>query len=75
MALLNIVGIPNDLDELLMSAFFNYFDLFAQNETRLDSTISDGLVKISGFSIVRNDKSRKGGGVYIYLRDSINYKI
>ena len=52
-----------------MSEFFNYFDLFALNETHLDSTISDDLVKISGFNIVRNDRSR------IYLRDSINYKI
>ena len=60
MALLNIVSLPKHIDELRMSEFFNYFDLFALNETRLDSTISDGLVKISGFNIVRNDRSRKG---------------
>ena len=58
-----------------MSEFLNYFDIFALNETRLDSTISDGLVKISGFNIVRNDRSRKKGGVCIYLRDSSNHKI
>ena len=75
MALLNIVSLPKHIDELRMSEFFNYFDLFALNETCLDSTISDGLVKISGFNIVRSDRSRKGGGVCIYLRDSINYKI
>ena len=75
MALLNIVSLPKHIYELRMSEFFNYFDLFALNETRLDSTISDGLVKFSGFNIVRNDRSRKGGGVCIYLRDSINYKI
>ena len=75
MALLNIVSLPRHIDELRMSEFFNYFDLFALNETRLDSTISDGLVKIFGFNVVRNDRSRKGGGVCIYLRDSINHKI
>ena len=52
MALLNIVSLPKHIDELRMSEFFNYFDLFALNQTRLDSTISDGLVKISGFNIV-----------------------
>ena len=75
MALLNTVSLPKHIDELRMSEFFNYFDLFAPNETRLDSMISDGLVKICGFNIVRNNRSRKGGGVCIYLRDSINHKI
>ena len=73
-ALHKIVSLPKHIDELRMSEFFSYFDLFALNETRLDSTISDGLVKISGFNIVRNDRLRQGGGVCIYLRDSINTK-
>jgi hypothetical protein len=51
-----------------------YFDLFALNETRLDSSISDGLVNISGYDIIRKDRSRRGGGVCVYLRSSINYK-
>ena len=37
-----------------------YFDLFALNETRLDSSISDGLVNISGYDIIRKDRSRRG---------------
>ena len=52
MALLNIVSLPKHIDELRMSEFFSYFDLFALNETRLDYTISDGLVKISAFNIL-----------------------
>ena len=51
-----------------------YFDLFALNETRLDSSILDGLVNISGYDIIRKDRSRRGGGVCVYLRSSINYK-
>ena len=50
-----------------------YFDLFALNETRLDSSISDGLVNISGYDIIRKDRSRRGE-VCVYLRSSINYK-
>jgi hypothetical protein len=75
MALLNIVSLPKHVDELRISRLFLHFDLLALNETRLDSSISDGLVKIRGYDIVRNDRSRRGGGVCIYLRTTISYKI
>ena len=75
MALLNIASLPKHVEELRISKLFSNLDLFALNETRLDNTISDGLVNISGYDIVRKDRSRRGGGVCIYLRTSINYKI
>ncbi|RUA05885.1 MAG: hypothetical protein DSY43_03475, partial [Gammaproteobacteria bacterium] len=75
MALLNIVSLPKHVDEIRTSKLFQFFDLFALNETRLDSTVSDGEIKISGYDIVRKDRSRRGGGVCIYLRSSINYHI
>ena len=50
-------------------------DLIAFNETRLDLSISDGLIHLDGYEVVRKDRSRNGGGVSIYLRSSINYKI
>ena len=75
MALLNIVSLPKHVDELRISRLFLHFDLLALNETRLDSSISDGLVKIRGYDIVTNDRSRRGGGVCIYLRSTISYKI
>ena len=74
MALLNIASLPKHVEELRISKLFSNLDLFALNETRLDNTISDGLVNISGYDIVRKDRSRRGGGVCIYLRTSINYK-
>ena len=73
MALLNIVSLPKHVDELRISKLFMYFDLFA-NETRPDSSISDGLVNICAYNIIRKDRSRRGGGVCVYLRCSINYK-
>ena len=75
MALLNIVSLSKHVDELCISKLFLHFDLLALNETRLDSSISDGPVKIRGYDIVRNDRSRRGGGVCVYLRSTINYKI
>ena len=76
MAFLNIVSLPKHVDELRISdIIFPHFDLLALNETRLDSAISNDIVKIRVYDIVRNDRSRKGGGVCIYLRSTINFKI
>lgn len=75
MALLNIVSLPKHVDEIRTSKLFQFFDLFSLNETRLDSTVSDGEIQICGYDIVRNDRTRRGGGVCIYLRSSINYQI
>ena len=75
MAFLNIVSVPKHVDELRISEPFPHFDLLALNETRLDSAISNDIVKIRGYDIVRNDRSRKGGGVCIYLRSTINFTI
>ena len=45
------------------------------NETWLDDKISDHEVGIDGYDLVRKDRKRTGGGVAIYIRNSINYKI
>ena len=33
------------------------------------------MINLDGYVVVRKDRSRNGGGVCIYLRSSINYKI
>ena len=50
-------------------------DVMSFSETRLNSTITDGMIQIDGYDIIRKDRSRNGGGVCIYLRNSINYQI
>ena len=45
------------------------------NETRLDLSFTDNQVGLNGYDIIRKDRSRNGGGVCIFLRSSINYKI
>ena len=76
MAFLNIASLPKHVDELRISdRIFPHFDLLAFNEPRLDSAISNDIVEIHGYNIVRNDRSRHGGGVCIYLRSTINFKI
>ena len=41
----------------------------------LDRSIPDGLIDIDGYEVIRKDRSRNGGGVCIYLRNSINFKV
>ena len=45
------------------------------NETRLDEHIIDSIVNINGYSIVRNDRNRDGGGVAIYYRNCTNTEL
>ena len=72
---LSIVTLPSKIDEIRHSVHSKNIDLIAFNETRLDLSISDGLIHLDGYEVVRKDRSRNGGGVCIYLRSSINYKI
>ena len=41
----------------------------------LDSSISNCEIKIIGYDIVRKDRNRHGGGVAIYVRNSLNYTV
>jgi hypothetical protein len=75
MAFLNIVSLPKKIDEINFSMSNKFIDLIAFNGTRLDANITDNLINLDGYDIVRKDRSRNGGGVCIYLRSSINYKI
>ena len=48
--------------------------LLAINETRLASSILNSEVSIPGYTLERKDSNRFGGGVALYIRDSVNYK-
>ena len=47
-------------------------DILAINETRLDCTISNGQINISGYFIERKNRNSSGGGVALYIRNTIN---
>ena len=49
------------------------FDIICINETRLNNSIDNNVVKIPGYDILRRDRNRHGGGVAIYIRDSFLY--
>ena len=67
MASLNITSLPRHIDELRVWMRDQNLDLLAINETRLDSSIPNESVKIINYQIFHF-----GGGVSIYIRDSLN---
>ena len=75
MAFLNIVSLLKKIDEINFSMTNKFIDLIAFNETQLDPNITDNMISLDGNDVIRKDRSRNGGGVCIYLRSSINYKI
>ena len=75
MAFLNIVSLLKKIDEIKFSITNKFIDLIAFNETRLDPSITDNMISLDGYDVIRKDRSINGGGVCIYLRSSISYKI
>ena len=45
------------------------------NETWLDSSISGSKIQLHGYSLVRRDKTRRKGGVLIYVSSKLDYKV
>ena len=50
----------------------NEIDVIGLNETRLDENIGDRKLRIEGYKIFRNDHNVHGGGVAIYVKDSLD---
>ena len=51
----------------------NDFDIVGVSETHLNATITDSIVSISQYSILRSDRNRRGGGVCLYIKDHITH--
>ena len=72
---LNIRSLIKHIDQFRYFLKEKQFDIICLGETFLDETINDHEVNIEGCVIVRRDKNRNGGGVAIYVRNSINWVI
>ena len=73
-ASLNIASLTKYIDQLRGYLVNKPVDIFCINESRLDSTVSDDAVRLLGYSIIRRDRFRTGGGVEIYVRDVLNVR-
>ena len=49
--------------------------IFGITETKLNSSVTNAEVNINGYSIIRNDRNRNGGGVAFYIRNNLCFNI
>ena len=70
-ASLNISGLRSHLDEVQLLMRDLGIQILALNETKLDPGYPKELV---GYQQERLDRTEDGGGVSVYVRDSIKYK-
>ena len=70
---LNIRGLLNKIDEMRTIVTECNFDVMGICETFLDDTIADNEICIEGYTIVKKNRNRHGGGVILYIKEGIQY--
>ena len=65
---INVNSLPSKIEELRNIVGCTKPAILGITESKLDSSIPDQEVNISGYSILRNDRNRNGGGVACYIR-------
>jgi exonuclease III len=70
---LNINSLSKHIDELQVFMKDGIFDVLAINETKLDLFDPDSLIDLPGYACIRKDRNKTGGGICIYVRNSINF--
>jgi exonuclease III len=72
---INCRSIVNKIDEIDSLISSLNMDILCVSETWLNENILDEDIRVDGFKIIRKDRpNRKGGGVAIYIKESIIYK-
>ena len=66
------------IDQLRIFLSIHKIDILTAKETKLDFSISSNEVHISGYDVVRRDRchnGRHGGGVCIFIKNNLNFRI
>ena len=70
-ASLNVNSLMLHIDEIRLLIKKLGIHILAISETKIDENVYDDLVSIDGYAIKRCDRNRFGGGVAIYIKDTI----
>ena len=68
---LNINSLVSKIDFVTQLVQNSAIDILALSETTIDSSISDSEIEIQNYSIMRRDQTRKGGGVCLFVSNSL----
>ena len=73
---LNAPSLLKYKDEIEVLLNENRIDILAGNETKLDKFVPDSYITIENYSEpVRCDRNRHGGGVAVFVKESISYSV
>ena len=68
---ININSILSKIEELKLIASKTKAAIIGISESKLDETVLNGEIQISGYNLVRSDRNRHGGGVLCYIRNDL----
>ena len=68
---LNINSLLPKIDEVRQIAKCSKANIIGITETKLDQSISNTEIEIEGYSVIRKDRSRHGGGISCYISKNI----
>ena len=70
---LNIVSLRKNKLELEVLVNDHKFDVLGLCETRLNENVQDRELRIDGYEIYRNDRDTSGGGVAMYVNNTLSH--
>ena len=70
---LNINSLLRKIDEIRYVAKLTNAAVIGLSETKLVKTVLSSEIEIEGYDLVRSDRSRRGGGVACFVKNSISY--
>ena len=68
---LNCLSLMKHIDELRSIVTQSDIDIMTLSETHLCSSIDDNEVSIPGYTCLRRDRNRNGGGVAMYIKNDL----
>ena len=75
MGFLNATSLKKHIWEFRRSLEGSSYHLFGIAETRLGPQVDDIHVEVKGYSIIRQDRNLAGGGIALYISNSLKAKI
>ena len=70
---LNCNSLLNKIDEIRQFVTDFKPHVICFSETKIDSSVSNSEVSIDGYSVIRRDRNRHGGGVACFVNNSIHF--
>ena len=74
-ASLNVNSLLDKIDEVRLLAKNKCIDICTVSETKIDDKVDYQLIAIDDFSLIGNDRNRQGGGVALYVRNTVGSRL